>query len=66
MDTGTGTTAADRTFQAPPGAENNDDSHFLSEMPPFAITWPERRMCHTIQKTVEKLTNHPLEMHFQV
>ena len=23
-------------------------------------------MRHTIQKTVEKLRNHPLEMHFQV
>ena len=44
-----------------------DDAHFLVQVPtPFAIAWLERRMYHSIQKTVEKVTGHPLEVQFQV
>ena len=44
-----------------------DDAHFLVQAPTaFGIAWLERRMYHSIQKTVEKITGQPLEVHFQV
>ncbi|MDA0734656.1 MAG: chromosomal replication initiator protein DnaA [Chloroflexi bacterium] len=46
---------------------NFDNSHFVVEVPtPFAIAWLERRMYQNIQKTVEKVTGHVLDIQFQV
>ena len=44
-----------------------DDQRFVVEAPtPFAVAWLERRMYSAIQKTVEKVTQRPLDVHFQV
>lgn len=46
---------------------NFDDSRFVVEVPtPFAIAWLERRLYQDIQKTVEKVTGHILDIQFQV
>ena len=46
---------------------NFDNSRFVVEVPtPFAIAWLERRMYQNIQKTVEKVTGHVLDIQFQV
>ena len=46
---------------------SHDDSHFVVEAPtPFAVAWLERRMYHAIQQTVEKVTQRPLDVQFQV
>ena len=48
------------------GISSNDGS-FVVEVPtPFAVAWLERRMYQTIQRTVEKVTQRPLEVQFQV
>jgi chromosomal replication initiator protein len=44
-----------------------DEKCFVVEVPTaFAIAWLERRMYQAIQKTVEKVTGHPLDIQFQV
>ena len=44
-----------------------DDHQFVVEAPtPFAVAWLERRMYHTIQKTVQKVTERPLDVIFRV
>ena len=44
-----------------------DGSSFVVEVPtPFAVAWLERRMYQSIQKTVEKITQQPLDIQFQV
>jgi len=44
-----------------------DDHQFVVEAPtPFAVAWLERRMYNTIQKTVEKVTERPLDVIFRV
>ena len=44
-----------------------DDRHFVVEAPtPFAVAWLERRMYQAIQKTVEKVTHHHLDVQFHV
>jgi chromosomal replication initiator protein len=46
---------------------NFDNSRFVVAVPtPFAIAWLERRMYQNIQKTVEKVTGHILDIQFQV
>ena len=46
---------------------NFDNSRFVVEVPtPFAIAWLERRLYQDIQKTVEKVTGHVLDIQFQV
>jgi chromosomal replication initiator protein len=46
---------------------NFDNSRFVVEVPtPFAVAWLERRMYQNIQKTVEKVTGHILDIQFQV
>ena len=46
---------------------SSNDSSFIVEVPtPFAVAWLERRMYQTIQRTVERVTQRPLEVHFQV
>ena len=48
------------------GISSNDGS-FVVEVPtPFAVAWLERRMYQTIQRTVERVTQRPLEVQFQV
>ena len=48
------------------GISSNDTS-FVVEVPtPFAVAWLERRMYQTIQRTVERVTQRPLEVQFQV
>ena len=48
------------------GFSSNDNS-FVVEVPtPFAVAWLERRMYQTIQRTVERVTQRPLEVQFQV
>ena len=45
----------------------HDGQRFVVEAPTtFAVAWLERRMYNAIQKTVEKVTQQPLEVHFQV
>ncbi len=45
----------------------HDGHRFVVEAPTtFAVAWLERRMYNAIQKTVEKVTQQPLEVHFQV
>ena len=40
---------------------------FIVEAPtPFAVEWLERRMFHALQRTLEKVAGHPLELHLQV
>ena len=44
-----------------------DGQSFIVEVPtPFAVAWLERRMYQSIQKTVEKITQLPLDIQFQV
>ena len=44
-----------------------DDHQFVVEAPtPFAVAWLERRMYNVIQKTVEKVTERPLDVLFRV
>ena len=44
-----------------------DDGSIVVEVPtPFAVAWLERRMYQTIQRTVERVTQRPLEVQFQV
>ena len=44
-----------------------DGQSLVVEVPtPFAVAWLERRMYQSIQKTVEKITQQPLDVHFQV
>jgi len=44
-----------------------DEHQFVVEAPtPFAVAWLERRMYNTIQKTVEKVTDRPLDVVFRV
>ena len=44
-----------------------DGRSFVVEVPtPFAVAWLERRMYQSIQKTVEKITQQPLDIQFQV
>ena len=46
---------------------SSNDSSFVVEVPtPFAVAWLERRMYQTIQRTVERVTQRPLEVQFQV
>ncbi|PKB78374.1 MAG: hypothetical protein BZY88_18865 [SAR202 cluster bacterium Io17-Chloro-G9] len=48
------------------GISSNNKS-FVVEVPtPFAVAWLERRMYQTIQRTVERVTQRPLEVQFQV
>ena len=42
-----------------------DDQSLVVEVPtPFAVAWLERRMYQSIQKTLEKITNQPLDVRF--
>ncbi|HIM47791.1 MAG TPA: chromosomal replication initiator protein DnaA [Dehalococcoidia bacterium] len=44
-----------------------DEHQFVVEAPtPFAVAWLERRMYNAIQKTVEKVTDRPLDVVFRV
>ncbi len=44
-----------------------DDQSLVVEVPtPFAVAWLERRMYQSIQKTVEKVTQQPLDVQFRV
>ena len=44
-----------------------DEHQFIVEAPtPFAVAWLERRMYNAIQKTVEKVTDRPLDVVFRV
>ena len=44
-----------------------DEHQFVVEAPtPFAVAWLERRMYNAIQKTVEKVTDLPLDVLFRV
>ena len=44
-----------------------DEHQFVVEAPtPFAVAWLERRMYDAIQKTVEKVTDRPLDVVFRV
>jgi chromosomal replication initiator protein len=44
-----------------------DEHQFVVEAPtPFAVAWLERRMYNAIQKTVEKVTDRPLDVVFKV
>ena len=44
-----------------------DEHQFVVEAPtPFAVAWLERRMYNAIQKTVEKVTERPLDVVFRV
>lgn len=44
-----------------------DGHSLIVEVPtPFAVAWLERRMYQSIQKTVEKITQQPLDIQFQV
>ena len=44
-----------------------DGQSLVVEVPtPFAVAWLERRMYQSIQKTVEKITDLPLDVQFQV
>ena len=44
-----------------------DGQSLVVEVPtPFAVAWLERRMYQSIQKTVEKITDQPLDVQFQV
>jgi chromosomal replication initiator protein len=44
-----------------------DGQSFVVEVPtPFAVAWLERRMYQCIQRTVEKITQQPLDIRFQV
>ena len=44
-----------------------DEHQFVVEAPtPFAVAWRERRMYNAIQKTVEKVTDRPLDVVFRV
>ena len=44
-----------------------DEDQFVVEAPtPFAVAWLERRMYNAIQKTVEKVTERPLDVVFRV
>ena len=46
---------------------NLDASRFVVEVPtPFTVAWLERRMYPNIQKTLEKVTGHLLDIQFQV
>ena len=48
-------------------AVHMDETHFVvSATTTFAVAWLERRMYNAIQKTVEKVTGEPLEVHFMV
>ena len=40
---------------------------FVVEAPtPFAVEWLERRMFHALQRTLEKVAGHPVELHLRV
>lgn len=55
------------TWLKPTEGVNFDNSRFVVEVPtPFAVAWLERRMYQNIQKTVEKVTGHILDIQFQV
>ena len=44
-----------------------DEHQFIVEAPtPFAVAWLERRMYNAIQKSVEKVTERPLDVLFRV
>ena len=44
-----------------------DGQSLVVEVPtPFAVAWLERRMYQSIQKTVEKITQQPLDVQFRV
>ena len=44
-----------------------DEHQFVVEAPtPYAVAWLERRMYNAIQKTVEKVTDRPLDVVFRV
>ncbi len=44
-----------------------DGQNFIVEAPtPFAVAWLERRMYQSIQKTVEKITQCPLDIQFRI
>ncbi len=49
------------------GGVSYDEHQFVVEAPtPFAVAWLERRMYNAIQKTVEKVTDRPLDVVFRV
>ena len=48
------------------GISSNDSSFVVQVPTPFAVAWLERRMYQTIQRTVERVTQRPLEVQFQV
>ena len=48
------------------GISSNDSSFVVGVPTPFAVAWLERRMYQTIQRTVERVTQRPLEVQFQV
>ena len=55
------------TWLKPTDGLSWDDHAIVVQAPsPFAVSWLERMMYQTIQKTVAKVANRPLEVHFQV
>ena len=48
------------------GITYNDSSFVVGVPTPFAVAWLERRMYQVIQRTVERVTQQPLEVQFQV
>ena len=47
--------------------ESDGAQVFVVEAPtPFAVEWLERRMFHALQRTLEKVAGHPVELHLRV
>ncbi len=47
--------------------ESDGGQVFVVEAPtPFAVEWLERRMFHALQRTLEKVAGHPVELRLQV
>ncbi len=47
--------------------ESDGAQVFVVEAPtPFAVEWLERRMLHALQRTLEKVAGHPVELHLRV
>ena len=55
------------TWLKPTEGVADDGEAFIVEAPTsFAVEWLERRMFHALQRTLEKVVGHPLELRLQV
>ena len=48
------------------GVADNGQTFIVEAPTPFAVEWLERRMFHALQRTLEKIAGHPLQLQLQV